>query len=469
MRFAILIGAHERDNFGDIACSAIMARVLRPLPSLKAGMMSSDMRAYGGDLVLSARALKSITSELGSASAIVFTGGETLACDARSGLAMNLANRDAARFVRLPHAPQERVVRSLTGGAFATPAYVLHADEVLPSSRKDVAVVFHSVGGTDLAAFVKWNEQRRTIEYNLKQATYIAVRDRRTRALLSELFGIEAELFPDSGYALRRVLGDDIAALEDDARVQEARALGPYLVFQSSAHVLDGLGLPQAAARIGEAAARLRVSIVLQPAGTAWGHDDLDQLTRLAATIGKTHPRIRTLVQRNRHVLVQAAIIANASVWIGTSLHGRIVAIAMRVPAVSFANPKVNATIETWEQEPLPYDVTLEQLPDAASAAAGVDRAGLQRRADRLEEEAIKGLDRVRALVSADTAVSTADDENLLHIVIASLLAENEALRAENLKLLDPHAETAPTMLRAARQSIAALFQARRRRSAPQA
>lgn len=463
MRFAVLIGAHERDNFGDIACSAIMARILRPLPTLKASIISSDMRASGGDLVLPARALSAIPAELGSASAVVFFGGETLACDARSALAMNLGNRDATEFLRLPHAPQERMVRGLTGGNFATPAYVLCSEEVLPASNKDAAIIYHSVGGVELPGFVKWDEQRRTAERNLKQAAYIAVRDRRTRALLSELFGIEAQLFPDSGFALQRVLGDDIAAVQDHACVQEARAAGPYLVFQSSARALEKAGLSRAAARIGETAERLRASIVLQPAGTAWGHDDPDQLARLAALVGKTHPRVRTMVQRDRHFLIQTAIIANASIWIGTSLHGRIFATSMRVPAVSFSNEKVNATIETWEQEPLPHNVTWEQLPDAASAAAGMDRARLHRTADRLEAEAVRGLERVRSLASVDTSATPADDDTLLQIIIGSLLKENETLRSESLKLLNSAFADTAARPRTARRHLGALLHAVRR------
>lgn len=438
MRFAVLIGAHERDNFGDIASSAIMARVLRPLPTVNASILSRDTRDLGGNVVVAARALKLIPRALGSANAVIFFGGETLACDARGGLAMNLTEREVGVFVRLKREIQARAFHAMTAGDFASPAYVMPADDVLPRWNKDTPIIYHSVGGTELASFVKRDEHHRTLETHLKQASSISVRDRRTRALLSELFGIKAQLFPDSAFALQRVLGDDIAAAAETEPVGAARALGPYLVFQASLRFLRATGLARAAARIGEIAERMRVSVVLQPAGTAWGHDDVKQLARLGALIATVHPRVRTYVQRNRHFLVQAAVIAKAAAWIGTSLHGRIAAMSMRVPAVSFENAKIRANVETWEDEPLPYDVTWERLADATDAAVRADPGKLDALASRLEEESMKGLQHVRTLALAGAPSEQAEDsETLLQIMVAALAEENENLRLENFKLVE--------------------------------
>jgi hypothetical protein len=122
---------------------------------------------------------------------------------------------------------------------------------------------------------------------------------------------------------------------------------------------LSSSGLSDAAERIAEMAERIQTAVVLQPTGTAFSHDSLSQLAALGALIATRHPHIRTYLQRNRNFLVQIAVIANALAWIGTSLHGRIAAIVMRVPAVNFENCKVKAMVETWEgHDPLPYEVT---------------------------------------------------------------------------------------------------------------
>lgn len=402
MRFAVLIGAHERDNFGDIASSAIMARVLRPLPTLNASILSRDSSDLGGEVVVAARALKRIPRALGAAAnAVIFFGGETLACDVRGGLAMNLGGREAGVFVRMKRDNQARAFDVMTAGEFASPAYVLPADDVLPSWNKNAPIIYHSVGGTDLGSFVKMGEHRSALESHLKEANSISVRDGRTRAFLWHLFGIRAHLFPDNAFALRRVLGDDIAAAAERQPVTAVRALGPYLVFQTSARFLRTTGLTRAAARLGDIAERMRVAVVLQPAGTAWGHDDLGQLTRLAALIAQAHPRVRTLVQNDRHFLVQSAVIAKAAVWIGTSLHGRIAAMSMRVPAVSFQNAKVKVTVETWEDDPLPYEVTWDRLADAIHTAVRIDPVKLDTLASRLEDESMQGLQHVRTLALA--------------------------------------------------------------------
>jgi hypothetical protein len=290
------------------------------------------------------------------------------------------------------------------------------------------------------------------------------VRDGRTRAFLWHLFGIRAHLFPDNAFALRRVLGDDIAAAAERQPVTAVRALGPYLVFQASARFLRTTGLTRAAARLGDIAERMRVAVVLQPAGTAWGHDDLGQLTRLAALIAQAHPRVRTLVQNDRHFLVQSAVIAKAVVWIGTSLHGRIAAMSMRVPAVSFQNAKVKATVETWEDDPLPYEVTWDRLADANHAAVRIDPVKLDTLASRLEDESMQGRQHVRTLALAGAPAEQEEGgEDLLRIMVASLAEENETLRMENFKLLEQIAY--PTQTRHIAHRI--LQSARWRLSAP--
>lgn len=168
MRFAVLIGAHERDNFGDIASSAIMARVLRPLPTLNASILSRDSSDLGGEVVVAARALKRLPRALGAANAVIFFGGETLACDARGGLAMNLAEREAGVFVRMKRENQARAFDVMTAEDFASPAYVLPAEDVLPSWNKDAPIVYHSVGGTDIGSFAKMGEHRDALETHLK-------------------------------------------------------------------------------------------------------------------------------------------------------------------------------------------------------------------------------------------------------------------------------------------------------------
>jgi hypothetical protein len=66
-----------------------------------------------------------------------------------------------------------------------------------------------------------------------------------------------------------------------------------------------------------------------------------------------TPPEGRSWLPRGANLFADG----HAVCCIGSSLHGRIAAISMRVPTVTFANPKIKAEVETWETEPLPYEV----------------------------------------------------------------------------------------------------------------
>jgi hypothetical protein len=439
MPYAALVGAHDRDNFGDLAYSAIIAKILQPLPVLRLGMLSRDMQPFGGGVVVAASALKRTVARFERATAVIFFGGETLACDVRSTLAMNLAPDHARAFCRMTPQTQARVVRATTMAQAASIGYVLHPDDLYPRPNSDVPFVYHSVGGTTLASLARQPDVLQVVQANLRRANSVSVRDNETRALLSRLLGLDVALVPDSCFALRRVLGDEIDRISGCRAVATARAAGPYIVFQSNEKALTSIGLPRIARLLGKLACQAKATIVLQPAGTAFAHDSMSQLASLATCIRTNDPHIRTQLQTDRHFLVQAATIANAACWIGTSLHGRIAAIATRVPAVSLVNPKVSAMVRTWEPDPpfLPYDVTCDHLIDAVQYAL---RAALSERealAARLEQTAMSGLQALRALAVKNVPCpEVREDLGLDQVVVRSLIEENRHLREENFRLV---------------------------------
>jgi hypothetical protein len=356
---------------------------------------------------------------------------------------MNLLEADANRLLHMSADMRARAIRVMAMQSAESLAYVRRPEDLLPDQSVNTPVIYHSVGGATLSQVLHNVALRDSLESSLRKATYISVRDSRTRALLSELFGIRAELSPDASFALRSVLGDEIAAVSDLEPIRQVKALGPYVVFQSNSQFLSSAGLSDAAERIAEMAERIQTAVVLQPTGTAFSHDSLSQLGALGALIATRHPRIRIYLQRNRNFLVQIAVIANALAWIGTSLHGRIAAIAMRVPAVNFENYKVKVMVETWEaHDSLPYEVTWDRLTDATLTALGVDSGRLEALARGLEEAAMEGLRKVRELALSGAAKDPVGaDACMPQALLASLLEENRTLRQENLTLLSELAQ----------------------------
>jgi hypothetical protein len=356
---------------------------------------------------------------------------------------MNLSEGDANRVLQMPPEMRARAIRRMTMQSAESLAYVQRARDIFPDQSIDTPIIYHSVGGTALSQVTKDTKLRDLLQSSLRKATYVSVRDKQTQVQLSELLGIRAELSPDTSFALKRVLGDEIAGASDLEPVRQIKALGPYVVFQSNTQFLSSAGLPYAAQRIAEMADRIQTAVVLQPTGTAFSHDSMSQLAALGTLIATKYPHIRTYLQRNRNFLVQIAVIANALAWIGTSLHGRIAAIAMRVPAVNFENYKVKAMVETWEQhDALPYEVTWDRLTDATLTALSVDSGRLEALACGLEEAAMEGLRKVRELALSGAAKDPVGaDACMQQALLASLLEENRTLRHENLTLLSELAQ----------------------------
>src|SRR5690606_38014138 len=60
--------------------------------------------------------------------------------------------------------------------------------------------------------------------------------------------------------------------------------------------------------------------------------------------------------------------IAGVGLWVGLSLHGRIISGAYGVPRVSFTKRKVDAYASTWDPD-MPWGVTPDRLDEAVAEA----------------------------------------------------------------------------------------------------
>jgi hypothetical protein len=159
-------------------------------------MISSDMRACGGELVIATGTLKRTLEKLPPVCATVYFGGETLACDACTGLSMNLSEGDANRFLQMPPEMRARAIRGMAMQSAESLAYVQRAGDIFPDQSIDTPLIYHSVGGTALSQVTKDTKLRDLLQSSLRKATYVSVRDRETQAQLAELLGIRAELSP---------------------------------------------------------------------------------------------------------------------------------------------------------------------------------------------------------------------------------------------------------------------------------
>ena len=264
MRPAILFGAFDRHNLGDMLFPHVVQRLLGNRPTTLAGLVHADLRACGGHRVMPVE--EAIASHGDVPLDLIHVGGEILTCSAWQAAIMSLPPPEALPLLRRPEPglPQRRTWAVRRLGCSRLAPYVLSADHLPPGSRS----IFLGVGGTDLAEAPP--DLRDEVLRALAQASFTGVRDRRTLAALQSA-SIPASLMPDTAVAAPELLADDIARharTGEPARVRDRFPRG-YLAVQFSADFGDDRTLAQLTAQLDATAARTNLGIVYLRTGTA--------------------------------------------------------------------------------------------------------------------------------------------------------------------------------------------------------
>lgn len=380
----ILFGAFDRHNFGDLLFPHLAAALLPGRRLIHAGLAERDLRVYGGHRV---RALTGVLGALEPGGAdLMHVGGELLDCTAWEAAVMLQSHERAAEVVaaldRDPVARTAWAQREL--GCEALAPYVVGKARS-PGLRR---VVFNAVGGVALGTAEA--AMQREVAVALTHADALSVRDEASREALAAL-GVAAELCPDPAVLVARCCAQPIARHADRRALTELAARFPqgYLALQFSADFGDDASLDRMARALADFLCERHLGIVLFRAGAAPWHDDADVCRRLVARL----PPGACLLFASLHLWDICALLAGATMYVGSSLHGRIVATAFGRPRLSLVPPghtasrKLEAYLASWEIPGLPTCAALDALAPALAAAAAADPASLRAWAARLEQD----------------------------------------------------------------------------------
>jgi hypothetical protein len=367
---ALLYGAFDRHNLGDLLLAHVVTALLGDVPVLWTGLATRDMSGCGGRPVV---ALAEVAAAWrGPPPALIHVGGELLGCSAwQAAVMLEPPERAPQTIAYLEARPQEQL------------------DWVRRSP-----VVYHAVGGVDLAAGDA--ALRSEVLAKLRAAERVSVRDRLTQAVLEEA-GIAAPLAPDLAVLVAELFGDTIrrrAAQGELAALRSDLAQG-FVAVQFSAEHGDDTTLDALAAQLEDVADMTGFGIVLFCAGVAPWHDDPQVYRRLAARMPTRAPRCF----RSLDVWDLCALIASSRAYAGSSLHGRIVAMAFGVPRVNLPGRKQAAVAEALEAPGVPLTVPLDQLAAGVRRALQVEEGLLHATAERLAREAFERFAPVRSLL----------------------------------------------------------------------
>lgn len=366
----VLFGACDRHNLGDLLFPHIVAALLPERPLHFAGLASRDMRPYGGHAV---EAISGLARELGSATVdLIHVGGELLTCPAWDAAVMLLDDERAEQALmhRGPDASSARAALARTVLGTTTPA-----PYVMPKSlfARPGHFIHNAVGGVALEESEP--SLREATTDALRHADAVTVRDRRTQDHLAR-HGIRAGLAPDAGVLVAELFGDRIArhSRTGDAATLTRRFPGGYLAVQFSADFADDASLDLLAAQLDRLAQETGYGLAFFRAGAAPMHD---RLALYHAVRGRMHHRSRTALAESLNIWDLCGVIAASRGFLGSSLHGRIVALAHGLPRITLAAApaapgKHLAFVETWEIGAMPGVVGLQDAADAMLAALAV-------------------------------------------------------------------------------------------------
>jgi hypothetical protein len=380
----VVFGAFDRHNLGDLLFPHIAARLLPGRELIYAGLAERDLRPFGGHLV---RPLAALASELGDTPVeLIHVGGELLGCDAWQAAVMLQTPEQAATLIaRLDADPVGRrdfAARCL-GMADQAPYAVARS-----LFRGAVRVSYNAVGGVELGT--REPTFRREVFAKLATADRVTVRDRETQVQLAAA-GIAADLLPDPAMLVAVLFGELIAERVRSPALAALRTSFPqgYLAVQFAAEFGDESSLDLMAQQVDEIVRATGYGLVLFRAGAAPWHDELPAYQRLVRRLKAGTARIFDGLE----IWDLCALIAASRGFCGSSLHGRLLAVAYALPRLNLRPPgtgqgpsKHEAFAACWEDAGLPGVVALPQLAAGCQTALASDPAARRHTAQGLAE-----------------------------------------------------------------------------------
>lgn len=365
-RRVLLVGAYERDNFGDLLFLALTReRLLAAGASLMVSApIAADMRELVDEFVLPT----GLALQRHDFDVIWVVGGEVGTTTLGDALRFSLTAAEHHVLASAPSGVRAAAIAALTHDHESPGAYVPDPSRVEGAEPR---LVLHSVGVAGLGGAPEDDPRMDA----LVRAGTLTVRDNASSEMLSTR-GVRHRLAPDLVHTIR---------------TRVPREPGPgsgRVLVQASTRSLDAWGDDAFVDAVAEIATRGPVTLFA--AGTANAHDSLSRYEEVRRAVLSRRRDADVDVAYERDPLELVRLISRSEAWIGSSLHGRVVASAYGLPRVSLTNAKVAAYAATWDPV-MPADVPVAEAPaalDAAVTLAQLPEADVGSRLAELAEDA---------------------------------------------------------------------------------
>lgn len=372
-----ILGAFDRFNYGDLLFPLIADIALDQLGhpgELQAyGLKQSDLRLYQAKPTCSLQELAAQTDLMN----LIIGGGEVLGTR-WFNMHLHISEPPLTQLLKGSRklaglGPADRLSRFLLNKQHAPLPWLLPEG----TFARKVNTLYNAVGGSSNIRKLPAAHQRYLVT-TLGQAAFVSVRDQDTQTVLAEL-GIDAQLTPDSATLMKHL----VTAL--DAHVSEpSRALTQeaYACFQISKHHAHGR-VSEIAIALDKLQQERNLNILLLPIGRAPAHED--QLALAAIAEAMTTPALTPAPDIGIADIMM--LIAESELFVGSSLHGAITAMAFAVPHLAFPEvAKVQRYLKTWDIPEQQASTRMETLLADVERVLSVGKDIREHLAEQLEQ-----------------------------------------------------------------------------------
>lgn len=369
----LAIGAFERDNFGD----ALFYYIAKKMSSDAGHQMTPASIIYaptsqiGLEMVLPYDVLLSSETHW---DAIWVLGGEVGGVDVSVALDVSFPYGLLEEYKDL-RKDDRLTVRRILGAPdkMLRPAYIPNPRDY---GLEDTKLIINSAGLSAPGGYT--NTEINAISRDIyKTADYIGVRDRRSHDLVKKL-NDKTYLSPDLVHAIPVAYPDLVE-----------HKSSPYFVFQINEALCSRYEIEKIVEQIIHVAKDISCSVVLLPAGLAPSHDSMYIYSKINEDVNRGG--VESNIVHNRDPLWLAKVIGESRLWIGSSLHGRIIASAYDVPRISLANTKVANYAKYWDKS-YPIDVNPQKFYPIVKKV--ISKSGSSD-GERLTLDTVKNMERI--------------------------------------------------------------------------
>ncbi|MBB1304775.1 polysaccharide pyruvyl transferase family protein [Pseudoalteromonas sp. SR43-5] len=346
MKKIVLFGAFDRYNYGDNLMPILFNKFIekyRPEILLSyevqyAAISSSKLSHYECE---PSKKMNELLNALDEGSAVIVIGGEVL-CAKNSVMYLHMQNS-------LLHNKILGYIKKLTKKYFSLYSDLIYSTKweypfiVDPANfNSSVKVIYNTVGGSISELNSK---DKRIIINRLNKASYISIRDTRTKEELEQIDN--TVLSPDSAFLMSDLIDNSTfySLISDEIKLD---CDSDYIVFQAAPKKV-GSSMSYIVDNLNKLSEKHGKKIILLPIGYASGHDDYQYLSKLSRELNCDHKLLYNL-----NIWEIMFVIKESSLFIGTSLHGVITAMAFARPHIGL-NPKIrklDSFIKDWSIKP---------------------------------------------------------------------------------------------------------------------